>query len=303
MTMPDKQIALRVSRNSIAVNAALSAFKLAAGIFGHSAAMISDAAHSLSDVLSTFIVIIGVKLSNQKSDKEHPYGHERLECAAALILSAILFATGIGIGWSGLIKIIRNDFADSMLPGSLALIASVISIIVKELMYQYTKNAAKRIDSGTLMAEAWHHRSDALSSVGSFIGILGARLGFPILDPLACMVICLFILKAAISICLDSISKMTDRACDDEVILAIHQIILSQDGVLGVDQIKTRLFGNKIYVDVEIHMDGSISLYKAHHSAHMVHDAIESHLPKVKHCMVHVNPTQPVLTKKPSAIG
>lgn len=291
MMQTDKQIALRVSRNSIAVNIGLSAFKLSAGIFGHSAAMISDSAHSLSDVLSTMIVMIGVKLSNQKSDKEHPYGHERLECVAALILAAILFATGIGIGWSGIHKILLGNYGALKLPGRIALIASVVSIVVKEVMYRYTKNAAKKIDSGTLMADAWHHRSDALSSVGSFIGILGARLGFPLLDPLACVVICLFILKASLSIFKDSISKMTDRSCDDEVILAIHNIILDQDSVVGVDQIKTRLFGNKIYVDVEINMDGNITLHKAHDSAQLVHDAIECHFPKVKHCMVHVNPS------------
>lgn len=290
MTKSEEQIALKVSQNSIAINTILSAFKLFAGIFAHSAAMISDAVHSLSDVFSTVVVIIGVKLSNQQSDKEHPYGHERLECAAALILSAILFATGIGIGWSGILKIATESYDTRVLPGRLALIAAVVSLTVKEAMYWYTRSAAKKTASSSLMADAWHHRSDALSSIGSFIGILGARLGFPLLDPLACVIICLFILEASISIFRDSISKMTDRSCDDEMILAIQSVILDQDPVIGVDLIKTRLFGNKVYVDVEITMNGDVPLHKAHDSAHRVHDAIESCFPKVKHCMVHVNP-------------
>lgn len=142
------------------------------------------------------------------------------------------------------------------------------------------------------MADAWHHRSDALSSVGSFAGILGARMGYPILDPIASVIICGFILKAAFEIFMDSINKMTDAACDEEVIKEIKNIILNQKGVIKIDQLKTRLFGDKIYVDVEIQVNGDISLREAHDIAHNVHDSIEEHFPKVKHCMVHVNPEE-----------
>ena len=208
-----------------------------------------------------------------------------MECVAAILLAAILFATGLGIGYKGVLIISSNDYSHLTVPGVLALIAAVVSIGVKEGMYWYTRAAAKKINS-----DAWHHRSDALSSVGSFAGILGARLGYPIFDPIASVIICIFILKAAFEIFMDSINKMTDKACDDETIEIIRTLILKQEGVLGIDQIKTRLFGDRIYVDVEIQADGNISLKQAHDIAHYVHDAIENNIPKIKHCMVHVNP-------------
>lgn len=291
MERTNEQIAMRVSWNTIIVNVVLSAFKMFAGIFAHSAAMLSDSVHSLSDVLSTFIVIIGVKLANKKSDKEHPYGHERMECVAAIVLSAILCATGLPIGWDGIQKVIAGNYGELSIPGALALVAAVVSIVVKEGMYWYTRAAAKKIDSSALQADAWHHRSDALSSIGSFVGILGARLGFPILDPLACVVICLFILKAAYDIFMDAVGKMTDKSCDDSVVEEIRSIALTQPSVSGVDMIQTRLFGDKIYVDIEICIDGGVTLHEAHEAAHVVHDAIEAYSAKIKHCMVHVNPT------------
>ena len=290
MERSNEQIAMQVSRNSIIGNVILSAFKLFAGVFAHSAAMVSDSVHSLSDVFSTIIVMIGVKMANQKSDREHPYGHERFECVAAIVLAAILFATGIGIGWAGVQKAVAGNYGKAAVPGLLALVAAITSIIVKEAMYWYTRAAAKKTNSSALMADAWHHRSDAFSSIGSFLGIFGARLGFPILDPLASIVICLFILKAAFDIFRDAVGKMTDRACDEQTVAEMHEVILTQEEVEGIDQLKTRLFGDKIYVDVEIRVNGSFTLEAAHNRAQCVHDVIEEQFPKVKHCMVHVNP-------------
>ncbi len=281
-------LAIKVSITTIFMNVMLSAFKLFSGIFSHSAAMISDALHSLSDVFTTIIVIIGVKLSQKASDRTHPYGHERLECVAAVILSGILFMTGMGIGFYGIQKIFSP--ASAFIPGTLAMIAAIISIISKEMMYWYTRNAAKKLHSSALMADAWHHRSDALSSVGSLIGIIGAHLGFPILDPLAGIIISVFVVKAAVDIFRDAIGKMTDKSCDDTINRAMIDTILSQNGVLGIDRFCTRLFGDKIYVDVEIRADGTLSLYEAHAIAHTVHDSIEHTFSQVKHCMVHVNP-------------
>ena len=287
-----QRIAMRVSTVSIVGNVILSLFKLFAGIVANSGAMISDAVHSASDVLSTVIVIIGIKFANKASDKEHQYGHERMECVAAIILAVILFGTGLGIGYSGAVKIFSDGYGQLVVPGTLALVAAVISIAVKEAMYWYTRAAAKKINSGALMADAWHHRSDALSSVGSFAGIFGARLGFPVLDPAASSVICIFILKPACGIFADAVGKMTDKACDDKLVGEIREVILAQKGVLGIDQLKTRLFGARIYVDVEIRADGNETLNKAHETAEMTHDAIEEHFPDVKHCMVHVNPKE-----------
>lgn len=287
----NQQLAMHVSLVTILGNVLLSAFKLAAGIFAHSGAMVSDAVHSASDVLSTFVVIAGVKLSGKDSDKEHPYGHERFECVAAILLAVMLAATGFGIGWAG-IRNITGDSSDLAVPGGLALVAAVISIVSKEAMYWYTRAVAKKIGSSALMADAWHHRSDALSSVGSFVGIFGARLGFPVLDPIASVVICVFILKAAFDVFRDAISKMTDRACPDEVEDQMRQAVLAQDGVLGVDRLKTRLFGDRVYVEVEISADAQAPLVQAHEVATRVHDAMEDQFPVVKHCMVHVNPMQ-----------
>ncbi|RDY29957.1 cation transporter [Lachnotalea glycerini] len=290
-SLSDKRIAMRVSVISIIINVVLSLFKLLAGIFAQSGAMISDAIHSASDVFSTFIVMIGVNISNKKSDTQHQYGHERFECVASIILAVILAITGIGIGISGIEKIFSGNYEELQIPGVLALVAAVMSIIVKEWMYWFTRAAAKKINSGALMADAWHHRSDALSSVGAFIGIFGARLGYPILDPIASVVICLFIEKASYDIFKDAIDKMIDKSCDTKTISDIKQIIAEQEGVEAIDEVRTRLFGAKIYVDVEISADGSKSLNETHNIAQNVHDEIENKIPMVKHCMVHVNPT------------
>ncbi|MCI6720882.1 MAG: cation diffusion facilitator family transporter [Butyricicoccus sp.] len=288
----DEALAMHVSAVSIFINVALSAFKLLAGLIAHSGAMISDAVHSASDVFSTFIVIAGVRLSGRAADANHRYGHERLECVASILLSVLLALTGVGIGIQGLQKIFHGGAGTLTVPGSLALVAAVVSIVVKEAMYWYTRAAAKQIDSGALMADAWHHRSDALSSIGSFIGVLGARMGYPVLDPVASVVICLFIIKAAYDIFVDAVRKMTDESCDEETVQAIEAVVRAQPGVLGVDEIKTRLFGPKIYVDVEICADGERTLNETHAVAEGVHLAIEQSFPNVKHCMVHVNPAK-----------
>lgn len=285
-----EQTATRVTMVSIIGNLILSAFKLMAGLLAHSGAMVSDAVHSASDVFSSIIVIIGVKVSSRESDKEHPYGHERFECVAAIILSVVLFITGLFIGIQAVQTIFGGNYASLVVPGILALVAAIVSILVKEAMYWYTKINAQKIDSSALMADAWHHRSDALSSVGALIGIGGARLGYPILDPIASGIICIFILKAAIDIFLDAIDKMVDHSCDASTEEAIRKCALEQEGVIQVDFLQTRVFGNRIYVDIEISADGNMSLYDSHNIAETVHDAIESTFAKVKHIMVHVNP-------------
>ena len=285
-----EKVAVGVSTVTIVINLTLAGFKFLAGFLAHSGAMISDAVHSASDVLATLIVILGVKLAGRDADRSHPYGHERLECVAALILAVILGATGLGIGWSGIRKITGSG--ELAVPGLLALIAAVVSIVVKEAMFWYTWLAAKRINSSALKAEAWHHRSDALSSVGSFAGILGARLGFPALDPVASVVICLFILKAAWDILADALGKMTDHACPPAMEQEMADVILAQPGVLGLDTLNTRLFGDRVYVDVEIQADGDLPLKVTHATAQAVHDTLERQFPQVKHCMVHVNPAE-----------
>jgi cation diffusion facilitator family transporter len=283
-------VATKVSVVTMVGNIILSIGKLLAGIIAHSSAMISDAVHSASDVFSTIVVIIGVRLSAKAADKDHPYGHERLECVAAIVLAMVLFITGLGIGISAGRSIIHKTYLENSVPGRLALIAAIVSIVVKELMYWYTRANAKRIDSSALMADAWHHRSDALSSVGALIGIAGARLGFPVMDPLASLVIFVFIVKAAYDIFADAIDKMVDHSCDAETEKQIYDCIMKNTEVKGIDLLRTRIFGNKIYADIEICVDGSYELRKAHEIAEAVHNDIEGNFPKIKHIMVHVNP-------------
>jgi cation diffusion facilitator family transporter len=285
-----QRVANKVSFVTIIGNILLSVMKLIAGFIAHSNAMISDAIHSASDVFSTFVVIIGIKLASKKADKEHPYGHERLECVAAIVLSMVLFITGFGIGAAALKNITSGDYNNIVVPGVLALVAAIVSIVSKEAMYWYTRYNAKRIDSSALMADAWHHRSDAFSSIGALIGIAGARLGFPIMDSIASLIIFVFIIKAAYDIFKDAIDKMVDHACDDATVNKIRECVMKHDDVLGIDMLQTRIFGNKIYVDLEIETDGSYTLSKAHTIAETVHDDIEKSFPKVKHIMVHVNP-------------
>lgn len=285
-----QKIANKVSVVSIIQNVLLSLFKLFAGIFANSNAMISDAIHSASDVFSTIVVIIGVRLSSRDSDREHPYGHERMECVAAIILSIVLFITGLGIGIQALQAILNGNYETLQMPGILALIAAIVSIITKEAMYWYTRHYAKQIDSAALMADAWHHRSDAFSSIGALIGIAGSRMGFPIMDSIASLVIFIFIAKAAFDIFKDAMDKMVDHSCDENMEKAIYDCVISHEDVLGIDLLQSRIFGNKIYVDLEIELDASYTLEKAHRIAEDIHEDIEKNFPKVKHVMIHVNP-------------
>lgn len=281
-----EKTAVIVSLVSIIGNIILSLFKLIAGVLGNSGAMISDAVHSASDVFSSIIVIIGVKFAAKESDKNHPYGHERFECVAAIILSVILLVCGLFIGNDAIEKISAETSRNLAVPGIVALVAALVSIVSKEAMYWYTRHYAKAYDSGALMADAWHHRSDALSSIGAFAGILGARMGFPLMDTIASLVICIFIFKAAYDIFMDAVEKMVDRSCSDEMEKEITDCAISQDGVIGVASIQTRVFGNKIYVEIDIFAEGTLSLEKSYEISRRVHDAIEHKFEKIKHISV-----------------
>lgn len=285
-----QKVAVKVSIVTLGVNAVLVVFKTLAGIFGNSYALISDAVHSASDVFSTVIVLIGVKLAAKKADKKHPFGHERFECVAAILLAVVLFATGAGVGYSGINNIVTGEYKNFEIPGIIALVAAAVSIVVKELMFWYTYRAAKLVNSSALKADAWHHRSDSLSSIGSLVGVVGGLCGVKILDSVACIVICLFIFKASIQIFIDAIKKMTDEACDEKTEEEIKNFISSFEGVLRVDNLMTRLFGNRIYVIAEIACDADLPLIEAHAIAEAVHSGIENKFPAVKHVTVHVNP-------------
>lgn len=286
---PEEKIGTRVSWITIFLNLILSIFKLIAGVFGHSMAMISDSIHSASDVFSTFIVLVGLKLSSKGADQEHPYGHERIESLSSLFLALCLFVTGCLIGYKG----IQSFFSPpTVLPTFLAFLAAIISIISKELMFWYTRSAAMKIHSNSLLADAWHHRSDALSSVGSMIGILGSMIGIAWCDSLASFIICIIILKVSLDILKESVRELLDTSCSREMEFQLRMFILSIKGVYSLDNLKTRIFGNRVYTEVEIGVPGDYSLEKAHKIAHLVHDQVEEEFQIIKHCMVHVNPTK-----------
>ena len=286
--MNNKKIAIRVSITTIIANITLAILKLFAGLFACSNAMISDSVHSFSDVATTVIAFIGISIANKEEDETHQYGHERLECIASLILSMILFVVGMEIGLSGIKMIINNEFTAT--PGMFALIAAIVSIITKELMYHYTIRAAKKINSDALKADAWHHRSDSLSSIGALIGIILSRMGYSYFDSIASIIIALIICKIAVDIFLDATDKLVDKSCDDEKVERIKEIVLKHKGVLGIDEIKTRIFAEKIYVDIEISADGNKTLNETHKIAEEVHDKVEKEFKDIKHIMVHVNP-------------
>lgn len=282
----------QVSFVSILGNVVLTIFKLFAGIVGHSSDMVSDSIHSLSDVISTLIAFWGVRMSKKAADESHPYGHERIECVASLILGLLLMVTGIGIGKVGLQTILSGDYDTLVVPGAIALAAAVLSIVFKEAMFWYTKYYAKLLDSAAFMADAWHHRSDAFSSIGSLFGIGGAMLGFPVLDSVASVIICLCILKVAYDILKDALTKMLDTSCGEAYDQKLHDYIAAQEDVIGIDVLRSRMFGNKVYVDLEIEMDGSKTLRETHAVAERIHDNVEHDFPNVKHIMIHVNPAE-----------
>ena len=284
--------AVRVSMVSIVGNTVLSIFKFLAGIFAHSGAMVSDAVHSASDVFSSVIVIIGVKLSTRASDKEHPYGHERFECVAAIVLAFILFVTGLFIGHVALERIGTQS---ALLPGKLALIAAIVSIIVKEAMFWYTRFYAKDLDSGALMADAWHHRSDAFSSIGTAAGIGGAILlgdHWRVLDPVAAVIVSFFIMKVAVQLLIPCVDELLEKSLPAEVEDEILKTILSFPGISSPHHLRTRRIGSYCAIEVHVRMDGSISLEEAHETATAVENKLKRQFGKGTLVSIHVEPVK-----------
>lgn len=288
----DESAAIRkMSFVSVAGNAVLSGFKFFAGVTGNSGAMISDSIHSFSDVITTLIAWIGIKASKKEADAAHPYGHERIECIASLLLGIVLLGTGLGVGQVGLENIFSGNYQALAVPSAIALVAALVSIVSKEAMYWYTRYYANLIHSSAFLADAWHHRSDAFSSIGSLIGIAGAMMGYPVLDSVASVVICLFIVKASYDILKDGVVKLLDTSCGESYDKKMADYISGQEGVVCVDSLRSRMFGNKVYIDLEIQVDGEKSLREAHQVAERIHDDVEKTFPDVKHIMIHLNPT------------
>lgn len=277
----------KILKVTIVCNLLLSLIKLFAGIAGRSSAMVADAIHSFSDLLSTIVVMIGFHMAKKPDDDDHPYGHEKFEPVVAKILAMALFFTALAIGYSGICKIQAGNYEG---PGIISLYAAILSLVVKEWMYRYTVKGAKKIESAALLADAWHHRSDAFSSFGTLIGITGARLGYTILDPLASLIICALIIKVSVNIYMQSVKQLVDHAGDKDIVERIRADIMKVEGVIHVNMLKTRVHANKLFVDVEVAVAGTLSVTEGHDIAEKVHDKIENGNYNVKHCMVHIDP-------------
>lgn len=282
--------ALRASFMGLAGNLFLVFFKLAAGFLSASSAMISDGVHSATDVCSAAIVLLGVRASTKEADTEHPYGHERFEALAALLIAVMLFITGLGIGYGGLRTILQRESLEA--PGLLAAFAALVSVGVKLWMSLYTRRMATRLSSTALFASAGHYRMDAAASFGVLLGVLGARLGYPVLDPIAGILIALLIVKAAFDIFADAANKLVDCACDAQTEAAIRSRIEHHAGILGIGALQTRAFGARIYVDGQIRLCASMPLWEACKCAQSVEADVEAAFAEVKRCRLRLLPEE-----------
>jgi len=287
-----QKIAIAISIIAIVCNVLLAAIKFFAGFFSKSYALISDGIDSSADILTTVILIIGIKIASKPYDEKHPFGHDRFECVVEILLAFFLVIVGGKMGLVGIESLIDKSYLQTQNTHlGFALVVAIISIVMKESMYWFTIIGAKKINSGALKANAWNFRVDAISSIGSVIAIIGLKFGLPILDPIISIIICLFVLRTGITIFVKAISKMTDEAMDDSSIEKIRVIVLNDEGVRGIDSLKTRKFGDRNYVELEIEVDCNLTIYDAHEIAERVHDKIEQDVEYVKHCVVHVNPS------------
>ena len=277
-----------------AVNVVLLLFKFVAGIVGHSAAMIADAVHSLSDFVTDIIVLVFVRISGKPTDKSHEYGHGKYETLATTLIGLALLIVAVGIVYSALTKIIHWAQGGTLeAPGLLALWAALLSIILKEAVFHYSMVQARKLKSQAVEANAWHHRSDALSSIGTAIGIGGAIfLGerWTVLDPMAGIIVGLFIIKVAIDLLRNGIGDLMEHSLPDEVESEILQLAGSIPGVTEPHDLHTRRIGNHYAIELHILMDDDISLREAHNKSEEVENILREHYGKETHISVHVEP-------------
>ena len=278
----------KVTIQSILWNIFLTIIKIFAGIFGKSSAMISDGLHSASDIISSVGVLIGNKIAKTPNDKEHNYGHEKAETLVSFLLSILLIIVSLKIGWGALQSLFNLDSVQ--VPTVLPLIVSIISIGIKEYQYRITIRIANRINSPSLKADAWHHRSDALSSIAAFIGIGGAMLGFKALDPIASIVVALFVAKVGFDILKDSTNELMDYSIDDEQEEQIRKIAEKIDGVINLGELRTRKHGAMAYVDLTICVNKDLTVLEGHELAHKIEKYIINEMKFVKGITVHVEP-------------
>jgi len=294
--MSDRETEKRVIRKTTLLttllNFLLAVMKIAAGIIGRSTAIISDAVNSIGDVASSIAVMISGVFARKEKDADHQYGHEKYESMASVFIGVALIVTALEIGKAAVESIYGFLTAGAPIeaPSVVALAAAVATIVIKEIMYLFTKKAATKAASPALEAMAWDHRSDEFSAAGVVIGISGAMLGLTILEPIASLAICFLIILVAVRIIKTGFSQVVDQAADEATVERIRAIVHNHPGVVRIDELKTRMFGLKLYVDLEICVKNDLSIIDAHRIAEEIHDRIEDEIPDVKHIMVHVNP-------------
>lgn len=295
--MDEKQRLREVYKVTIAgsiINVLLLVLKFAAGILGHSAAMIADAIHSLTDFVTDVIVLVFVKLGNKPMDSDHDYGHGKYETLATAIIGISLFAVGMMICWSGLVKTYHAFLGEELQqPGIVALVAAVASVALKEWAYQFTVRTGRKYHSEAVVANAWHHRSDALSSIGTMMGIGGAILlgdHWAVLDPLAAIVVSVFIIKAAWSLVMQSVKELTDASLSEKEEDEILKTASEEEGVGEIHNLRTRRIGNNIAIEMHVRMPGSLSLYAAHEHATAIEQRLKQKYGADTHVGIHLEP-------------
>src|SRR6056297_1223665 len=277
----------KISIISLLSNTLLAVLKISIGFFANSKALIADGFHSVSDMASTIIVMISIKFSETPADKNHPYGHEKAEALGTNILAVILILTAVFLGRDAILTIMSGNIAE---PGSWALFAAFISIIVKELLYRFTIKIGEEINSRGLIADAHHHRSDAFSSIAALIGIGGAKLGFRFLDPLAGLVVAFLILKVGYEILRDTSYELMDGRPAKEKINQIRECAAAINGVIEIHDIKLRSYGPNYIVDLKIVVEDQLSVVEGHNIACRVENEIINNSEDVKDVLVHVDP-------------
>lgn len=278
------------------VNFLLVVFKFIAGILGHSAAMIADAVHSLSDFATDIVVLIFTRISNKPQDKNHDYGHGKYETLATAIIGIVLFAVGAGICWNGL-RAIQTVWQGGRLPvpGMLAFAGAIISIVSKELIYRYTIHVGRKINSSAVIANAWHHRSDAFSSIGTAMGIGGAiALGesWSVLDPMAAVIVSFFIMKVSVQLLKPCVDELTEKSLPDEIENEICLIAENTPGVSAIHNLRTRRIGNHYAIEMHVRMDGHLTLYEAHAKASVIENKLKEKYGNETHVGIHVEPVK-----------
>ncbi len=279
----------KVSLITIAVNVVLTVLKLMIGILAKSTAVISDGVHSLSDIATTVMVMIGLKLSSKSADNEHPYGHQRIESLFSLGLGAALGATALYLGYEGASKIISGTV---YMLSPLTFAVTLLSIVTKEWMFWYTKAKAEKYNSSSMMSDAWHHRTDSISSVAVLIGLGFAYFGINWADPAATIAVCLIILKAAFDIIKSAIDQLIDKSADAQTESQLREVVLRNKAVKSVHELRTRISNNVIFVDLTVVVDSRMTVEKSHHVAESVRDSIANCGMNVCDCMVHIHPNK-----------